>query len=135
VIGTFAGAPKRFLLKAKRLVGSDEFKMKSTSYWLETSRIRSFPALNKDISVDILIIGGGITGITTAYLLKQSGFTVALIEREQLAAMDTGHTTAHLTCVTDTSLDTLEKNFGADHAEAGWDAGAAAIDEIEAIVA
>ena len=109
--------------------------MRSTSYWLETGRIRSFPALKRDISVDILIIGGGITGITTAYLLKQSGFTVALIEREQLAAMDTGHTTAHLTCVTDTSLDTLEKNFGADHAEAGWDAGAAAIDEIEAIVA
>ncbi len=109
--------------------------MKSTSYWLETGGIRPFPALNRDISVDILVIGGGITGITTAYLLKQSGFTVALIEREQLAAMDTGHTTAHLTYVTDTSLDTLEKNLGADHAEAVWDAGAAAIDEIEAIVA
>ncbi|PYK70563.1 MAG: FAD-dependent oxidoreductase [Verrucomicrobia bacterium] len=135
VIGTFAGAPKRFLSKAKRLVANDEFKMKSTSYWLETGRIGSFPALNKDISVDILIIGGGITGITTAYLLKQSGFTVALIERERLAAMDTGHTTAHLTYVTDTSLDTLEKNFGANHAEAVWDAGAAAIDEVEAIVA
>src|SRR5437763_15084918 len=135
VIGTFVGAPKRFLSKAKRLIANAEFKMKSTSYWLETGRIGSFPALNRDISVDILVIGGGITGITTADLLKQSGFTVALIERERLAAMDTGHTTAHLTYVTDTSLDTLEKNLGADHAEAVWDAGAAAIDEIEAIVA
>jgi glycine/D-amino acid oxidase-like deaminating enzyme/nitrite reductase/ring-hydroxylating ferredoxin subunit len=134
VIGTFAGAPKPFLLKAKPLVANDEFKMRSSSYWLETGPIRSFPALNKDISVDILVIGGGITGITTAYLLKQSGFTVALIERGRMAAMDTGHTTAHLTCVTDTSLDTLEKNFGANHAQAVWDAGAAAIDEIEAIV-
>ncbi len=131
LICIFAEAPKRFLLKAKRLVANDEFKMRSTSYWLETARIRSFPALNRDISVDILVIGGGITGITTAYLSKQSGLTVALIERTRLATIDTGHTTAHLTYVTDTRLHTLAKNLGVDHAGAAWDAGAAALDEIE----
>ena len=134
LICIFAEAPKRFLLKAKRLVANDEFKMRSTSYWLETARIRSFPALNRDISVDILVIGGGITGITTAYLSKQSGLTVALIERTRLATIDTGHTTAHLTYVTDTRLHTLAKNLGVDHAGAAWDAGAAALDEIETLV-
>lgn len=59
---------------------------------------------------------------------------MALIERERAAIRDTGHTTARLTYVTDTGLDTLQKKFGADHAEAVWDAGAAAIDEIEEIV-
>ena len=120
-------------MKAKRLVADDEFKMRSTSYWLETARIRSFPALNRDISVDILVIGGGITGITTAYLLKHSGLTVALIERTRLATIDTGHTTAHLTYITDTRLHTLAKNLGVDHAGAAWDAGAAALDEIETL--
>ena len=134
MIATFAGAPKQFFLKAKRLLAGDEFKMRSASYWLETGCMRSFPALNRDLSVDVLVIGGGITGISTAYLLKQSGLTVALIERTRLATVDTGHTTAHLTYVTDTRLHTLTKNLGANHAGAAWDAGAAALDEIEALV-
>lgn len=108
--------------------------MKEASYWLETARIKSFAALTRNISVDVLVIGGGITGITTAYFIKQSGLKVALIERERVATKDTGHTTAHLTYVTDTSLDVLNRNFGTDHAQAVWDAGAAAIDEIETIV-
>ena len=69
MIGTFAGALKRFLLKANRLVAGDELEMKG-SYWLETGPIKSFPALNRDLSIDVLVIGGGITGISTAYLLK-----------------------------------------------------------------
>ena len=104
------------------------------SYWLETGPIKSFPALNQDLSVDVLVIGGGITGISTAYLLKQRGLTVVLIERARLATIDTGHTTAHLTYITDTRLHTLAKNLGVDHAGAAWDAGAAALDEIEALV-
>ena len=81
-----------------------------------------------------LLFGAGVTGITTAYLLKKAGSTVALIERERVASIDTGHTTAHLTYVTDVQLQELARNFGKDHAQAAWDAGAAAIDEIERIV-
>ena len=51
-----------------------------------------------------------------------------------MASIDTGHTTAHLTYVTDVQLQQLVRNFGKDHAQAAWDAGAAAIDEIERIV-
>src|SRR4030095_12552577 len=108
--------------------------MKKEPYWLHTAKIKSFPELNRDISVDGLVIGAGITGITAAYLLKQSGLSVALIERERAAIRDTGHTTAHLTYVTDTGLATLQKKFGAGHAQAVWEAGAAAIDEIETTV-
>jgi glycine/D-amino acid oxidase-like deaminating enzyme/nitrite reductase/ring-hydroxylating ferredoxin subunit len=84
--------------------------------------------------VDVLIVGGGVTGIATAYLLKKAGLRVAVVERERLASCDTGHTTAHLTCVTDKRLHKLKKDFGPQHARAVWDAGAAAIDEIERIV-
>ena len=59
---------------------------------------------------------------------------MALTEREQVASMDTGHTTAHLTYITDVELQELAHNFGDDHAQATWDAGTAAIDEVERIV-
>jgi len=69
-----------------------------------------------------------------AYLLKKAGLRVAVLERERLGARDSGHTTAHLTCVTDERLYKLAENFGRSHAQAACDAGMAAIDEIEHIV-
>jgi glycine/D-amino acid oxidase-like deaminating enzyme/nitrite reductase/ring-hydroxylating ferredoxin subunit len=107
--------------------------MKS-SYWIDTGPIRQFSPLEKDLNVSVLVVGAGITGITAAYLIKKAGFTVGLFERERAAMIDTGHTTAHLTHVTDLRLSELADNFGKDHAQATWDAGAAAIDQIEAIV-
>ena len=96
--------------------------------------IKRFPRLERNVNVDVVVVGAGITGITTAHLLKETALTVALIERERVASMDTGHTTSHLTCITDVELQELARNFGDDHAQAAWDAGAAAIDEIQKIV-
>ena len=109
--------------------------MRNVPVWIDDTPIRKFPKLQRNIRADVLIVGAGVTGITTAYLLKKAGSTVALIERERVASIDTGHTTAHLTYVTDDQLQQLVRNFGEDHAQAAWDAGAAAIDEIERIVA
>src|SRR5205807_2495600 len=96
--------------------------------------IKSFAPLKSDIKVNVLVVGAGVTGITTAYLLRKAGLTAALIERERVAMIDTGHTTAHLTHVTDTRVSDLVENVGNDHAQATWDAGAAAIDQIESII-
>jgi glycine/D-amino acid oxidase-like deaminating enzyme/nitrite reductase/ring-hydroxylating ferredoxin subunit len=109
--------------------------MRNVPVWIDDTPIRKFPKLQRNIRADILVVGAGVTGITTAYLLKKAGSSVALIERERVASIDTGHTTAHLTYVTDVQLQELARNFGNDHAQAAWDAGAAAIDEIERIVA
>ena len=108
--------------------------MVNIPYWIDSAPIKRFPRLLKNVGVDVLVIGAGVTGITAAYLLKKAGLSVALIERERVASVDTGHTTAHLTYVTDVELQELARNFGNDHAQAAWDAGAAAIDEIEGIV-
>ena len=108
--------------------------MKKLPVWIDDTPIPKFPKLQRNIGADVLVVGGGVTGITTAYLLRKAGSKVALIERERVASIDTGHTTAHLTCVTDIQLQELVGNFGKDHAEAAWDAGAAAINEIETIV-
>src|SRR6185369_2827452 len=108
--------------------------MKNVPVWIDDTEIPKFPKLSSNVSVDVLVVGAGVTGITTAHLLKNAGLTVALIERERVASIDTGHTTAHLTYVTDEQLQQLVRNFGQDHGQAAWDAGAAAIDEIERIV-
>jgi glycine/D-amino acid oxidase-like deaminating enzyme/nitrite reductase/ring-hydroxylating ferredoxin subunit len=108
--------------------------MTNVPFWVDSAPIQKFPRLQRNINVDVVVIGAGVTGITVAYLLKKSGSTVALIERERVASIDTGHTTAHLTYVTDVELQELARNFGENHAQATWDAGAAAIDEIERIV-
>src|ERR1700744_2896176 len=108
--------------------------MNTTAFWADTSRLKKYPRLSKNLDVDVAIIGGGITGLTAAYLLKKAGARVAVLERERFGGMDTGHTTAHLTYVTDSRITELVKSFGRDHARAVWESGQAAIDQIEGIV-
>jgi len=104
--------------------------MDTSSYWIDTGPLPTFPTLTSDLRVDVVVIGAGITGITAAYLLKRSGHSVALLDRSRCAAGDTGYTTAHLTCVTDTRLQELVKTFGEEGAKLTWEAGIAAIDQI-----
>jgi glycine/D-amino acid oxidase-like deaminating enzyme/nitrite reductase/ring-hydroxylating ferredoxin subunit len=94
----------------------------------------SFEPLSRDITVDVAVIGAGVTGITAAWLLKKEGFRVALLERRQVGGVDTACTSAHLTAVLDTDLTTLASTFGHDRARAIWDAGFAAIDHIETFI-
>ncbi len=81
-----------------------------------------------------MVIGGGITGLTAAYLLRAAGKSVVVLERGRCAMVDSGHTSAHLTMVTDARLTELERRFGKTHAQAAWDAGLAAIGQIDEIV-
>lgn len=108
--------------------------MDTASYWMKTAALPKFPQLDGDVEVDVAVVGAGITGITTAYLAKQAGLKVALLERERCAQIDTGHTTAHLTAVVDERYYELQRRFDAETARNVWDAGAAAIDQIETLV-
>jgi glycine/D-amino acid oxidase-like deaminating enzyme len=104
------------------------------SFWLETP-LPEFAPLNRDLQVDVVIVGGGFTGITAAYMLRNEGIRVALLERGRLARADTGNTTSHLTYVTDERLHELANKYGEDAAREYWCAGAAAIDQIQDIAA
>jgi glycine/D-amino acid oxidase-like deaminating enzyme/nitrite reductase/ring-hydroxylating ferredoxin subunit len=86
------------------------------------------------VETDVVIVGAGVTGLTAAYLLAKAGKRVVVLERDRCAMTDTGHTTAHLTMVTDARLTELAKRFGRDHAQAVWDAGLAAIATIDEVV-
>ena len=103
-------------------------------YWADSAAFPIFPKIERDRHVDVVVVGGGITGLTAAYLLTTGGRQVALLERGRCAQIDTGHTSAHLTMVADTRLSDLVSRFGRTHAQAVWDAGLAAIAQIDALV-
>ena len=67
--------------------------MDTTSYWIESQALPSFGPLNGDLEADVVVVGGGLTGITAAYLLKRERAKVILLERHRCAMADTGHTT------------------------------------------
>jgi glycine/D-amino acid oxidase-like deaminating enzyme/nitrite reductase/ring-hydroxylating ferredoxin subunit len=104
------------------------------SYWVRTAALPTFAPLDRHVNVDVAIVGAGLTGISTAYLLKSAGLSVALLERDACAAIDSGHTSAHLTMVTDEFITDLVKSFGRDTATAVWDAGRLAVNQIEATI-
>ena len=109
-------------------------ELETQSYWEDSASVSRYPSLDRNLTVDCVVIGAGITGLTAAYLLKRSGRKVAVIDRRRCGGVDSGLTTAHLTCVTDLDLSDLVKHFGRDHAQAVWDAGLAAIAQIDRIV-
>lgn len=67
------------------------------SLWLDTVKMPVFPQLRKDIKTDVLIIGGGIAGILTAYYLHQKGVKYILVEKDTICSHTTGNTTAKIT--------------------------------------
>jgi glycine/D-amino acid oxidase-like deaminating enzyme/nitrite reductase/ring-hydroxylating ferredoxin subunit len=86
------------------------------SYWLASSPRPSFGKLDKDLTVDVAVMGAGITGITTACLLAREGKRVVLLEAGRLLGGTTGHTTAKITAQHNLIYDELIRNFGRDDA-------------------
>ncbi|RCW73280.1 FAD-dependent oxidoreductase [Saliterribacillus persicus] len=70
---------------------------RTQAIWKEDVKIDTFPELTEDIETDIAVIGAGITGITTAYLLVKQGYRVALLEGKKVIEGTTGYTTAKIT--------------------------------------
>jgi glycine/D-amino acid oxidase-like deaminating enzyme/nitrite reductase/ring-hydroxylating ferredoxin subunit len=107
--------------------------MKPETLW-QSAKMPRFKAIKRTTQFDVVVIGGGLTGLTTAYLLKRAGRKVCVLERGRLGNVDTGLTTAHLTYVTDLRVSQLAKTFGDKGASSIWNAGRVAIDTIESIV-
>jgi glycine/D-amino acid oxidase-like deaminating enzyme/nitrite reductase/ring-hydroxylating ferredoxin subunit len=103
-------------------------------YWIDSASIPTSRSIDRNLDADVVVVGGGITGLTTACLLAESGRSVVVLERGRCGQVDTGHTTAHVTMVTDARLGDLVDRFGRTHAQAVWDAGLAAAAQIDSIV-
>ena len=84
-------------------------------FWREIS-LPPFEKLTENLTVDVAIVGGGITGITAGYLLRKEGLKVAILEAGTILNGTTGHTTAKITAQHGLIYDELIQHFGEEKA-------------------
>lgn len=105
------------------------------SVWMATtSEIESDGKLMEDTSADVVIVGAGIAGMTTAYLLTREGKRVVVLDDGAIGGSMTGRTTAHLVNALDERFYELERLHGERGARLAAASHTAAVDRIEAIV-
>jgi glycine/D-amino acid oxidase-like deaminating enzyme len=107
---------------------------RNQSLWTGTTPSTSYPPLKGDLTVDVAVVGGGITGLTTALLLKQAGMRVAVIEGNRIAAGSTGYTTAKITSLHDLIYAKLLDELGVERARIYGHANQAAIEQVAKLV-
>jgi glycine/D-amino acid oxidase-like deaminating enzyme/nitrite reductase/ring-hydroxylating ferredoxin subunit len=107
--------------------------MKSTSLWLDTAQPHRYPPLTADAEADVCVIGAGISGVTTAWLLAAEGRSVVLIDDGTPGCGETAMTTAHLSAVIDDRYTEMIRLHGEDGARLACDSHRSAIDRIERI--
>src|SRR5436190_10026840 len=82
------------------------------SIWVDTAEIQPRPKLEQNISTDVCIVGAGIAGMTTAYLLARAGKSVVVLDDGPIGGGMTGRTTAHLVIALDDRYFELEHLHG-----------------------
>jgi len=105
------------------------------SMWRATEELPQFESLRGTVEADVAVIGGGITGITAAYLLSKQGLKVVLAEAGRLLDGTTGHTTAKITAQHGMIYDKLLQHFGKEQAKQYFDANDEALKWMTQIVA
>lgn len=96
--------------------------MENKSLWTSYMRRNYTSSLNEDLEVDVLIIGGGITGLTTAYFLKNSNLNVTLIEKDHIGSGATAFTTGKLTYMQGLIYKSMPNDIGLMYLESQKDA-------------
>jgi glycine/D-amino acid oxidase-like deaminating enzyme/nitrite reductase/ring-hydroxylating ferredoxin subunit len=101
---------------------------------VETTGETNYQPLTRKATFDAVVIGGGITGLTAALLLKQEGMKVAVLEAGRIASGATGYTTAKVTALHGLIYQELVDRHGRERAEAYASANAAAIEQIASMI-
>jgi glycine/D-amino acid oxidase-like deaminating enzyme/nitrite reductase/ring-hydroxylating ferredoxin subunit len=106
----------------------------SRSVWMDTAEVPLESSLAERTSTEVCIVGAGIAGMTTAYLLAREGKSVVVLDDGPIGGGMTGRTTAHLVNALDDRYFELERLHGEEGARLAAESHTAAINAIEAIV-
>ena len=106
---------------------------RTTSVWMATTEVPQFQSLTQDIRTNVCVIGAGIAGMTTAYLLARAGRAVVLIDDGPIGGGETGRTTAHLTAALDDRYYNIARIHGQEGARLAAESHMSAIHRIETI--
>lgn len=106
----------------------------SSSYWVESTKETNYPEISENMDTDVLIIGGGITGIATAYMLSNSGLNICITDADRMAMGVTANTTAKITSQHGLLYNYLLNSFGFETAKCYLDSNEDAIKTISDII-
>ena len=109
-------------------------KLKNKTLWLEGIDSKPNPSLNQDLDLDVLIIGGGMTGLSTAYHLKDSNLKVAIVDKDKVAHGVSSKTTGKLTFLQELIYTKLQKKFSKELVKMYLDSQIDAIKLVENII-
>jgi glycine/D-amino acid oxidase-like deaminating enzyme/nitrite reductase/ring-hydroxylating ferredoxin subunit len=118
----------------KQFESTEEEPKQTLSVWMDTGAIPLETPLRERINADICIVGAGIAGMTTAYLLAREGKSVVVLDDGPIGGGMTGRTTAHLVNALDDRYFELERLHGEEGARLAAQSHTAAIDKVEEIV-
>lgn len=105
------------------------------SLWNHTTDLPRFPRLEEHAEADVAVVGAGITGITTAYLLMKEGYKVLLAEMNTVLQGTTGFTTAKITAQHGMIYDSLLSHFGEEQARLYYEANSEALQDMRSFAA
>ncbi|MBD0332421.1 MAG: FAD-binding oxidoreductase, partial [Chitinophagaceae bacterium] len=108
--------------------------MKKTSIWRDKAETTNFDCLRGNVTADAAIIGGGITGITSAYLLGKAGLNTVVLESLRVGGGTTGFSTGNLYCTVDEYLHSIKSKYGKDKLKTLVQSRVGAVDLIRNIV-
>jgi glycine/D-amino acid oxidase-like deaminating enzyme len=104
------------------------------SPWVATGEIALRPKLAENATANVCVVGAGIAGMTTAYLLALAGKSVVVLDDGSIGGGMTGRTTAHLVTALDDRYFELEHLHGRKGARLAAESHRASIDKVESIV-
>lgn len=111
-----------------------EHREQTESIWMATAEVPLESSLTERITADVCIVGAGIAGMSTAYLLAAEGKSVVVLDDGPIGGGMTGRTTAHLVNALDDRYFELERMHGEEGARYAAESHTAAIDKVEEIV-
>ncbi len=116
------------------MVRMNEHSGRTEPVWTTSATLPEFTPLTENMSADVCVVGAGIAGLTTAYLLTRGGRSVIVLDDGPIASGETERTTAHLSSALDDRYTELESIHGERGARLAAESHSAAIDTIERIV-